>query len=374
MTEFANHTAALLVVNGLSGNVTWSFHSSKAFLAVPVSVPDSQAFLVWLPWSEAKRNRRESFDQKGIQFMERNDRVHSIREQRKSHKNALPHLVPKEAQKTSDNSYAIIQRRSPRLSEDLSRNPLVLDSDQGVEPIGRTSIHPEHYLEDSYKVWENQGLQSGSILEKASHDVVNGHISSVQHKKTQQSRLTPFGQNSPRESWTFPQVHDTLPLSEPTRARDDEIILGDDIIKKSMSRSRHHVVRRESNHHESTSTVSLLQHNPTLGGGTKRRSSSPAVPRSFPLETENPPTTSRVDTPCGSESEIELHTLSAFLLSQDSDGSIKMDEVTSERPIYLGIACKKCNNGACVEKANLEIVKKSFFVKEVVINNSNYMI
>lgn len=55
--QSANNTAELWVIDGLSGEVTWSFHSDAVFSAPPVGVHYSseqqQAFLVWLPGNEA---------------------------------------------------------------------------------------------------------------------------------------------------------------------------------------------------------------------------------------------------------------------------------------------------------------------------------
>lgn len=54
---YANHSSAILVINGWTGEISWSFHSMSGIPVAPIPVPGDfttqQAFVVWLPKLEA---------------------------------------------------------------------------------------------------------------------------------------------------------------------------------------------------------------------------------------------------------------------------------------------------------------------------------
>ena len=56
--EYANHSSSLLVIDGLTGKLSWIFHSKSGLPVAPVPVPGvldmPQAFVVWLPKVESK--------------------------------------------------------------------------------------------------------------------------------------------------------------------------------------------------------------------------------------------------------------------------------------------------------------------------------
>ena len=56
--EYANHSSSLLVIDGLTGKLSWIFHSKSGLPVAPVPIPSvlgmPQAFVIWLPKVESK--------------------------------------------------------------------------------------------------------------------------------------------------------------------------------------------------------------------------------------------------------------------------------------------------------------------------------